>query len=273
MALRVATWNIRKAIGLDRRRDPARVIAAIADLRADIVALQEADLRLGARPAALPAAEVEAVTGMAVVDVGGNPGSLGVHGNALLVRRDLVVHRAFPIELPGLEPRGAVTADIAVPSLDFSVRVVATHLGLLRRWRRRQLATIRARLDAGALPRTLILGDFNEWSPARGLEALRPDFEVLAPGASFHAARPVAPLDRIAHGAALEPFGAGVMREGPGRFASDHLPVWAEFAAALPEDGGGALNPPSLPRARGSAAAPPRPAVSRSGRGEDRRRA
>ncbi len=252
-ALRVATWNIRKAVGLDRRRDPARVIAAIADLRADIVALQEADLRLGARPAALPAAEVEAVTGMAVVDVGGNPGSLGVHGNALLVRRDLLVRAAAAIELPALEPRGAITAEIAVPGLEARVRVVATHLGLLRAWRRRQLATIRTGLDAAALPNTLILGDFNEWSTVRGLEALAPDFAVLAPGASFHAARPLAPLDRIAHGRGLHAFGAGVVREGPSRIASDHLPVWAEFAPALMPDASDHPAPaarPAPPRSR-----------------------
>ena len=226
--MRVATWNIRKARGLDGRRDPGRVIAVLAELGADIVALQEADLRLGHRPAALPRAHLEAETGLHLVELAPNPASLGSHGNALLVRRGLTVRAAARIPLPNLEPRGAVMAEIQGPL--GPVTVVGTHLGLLRSWRRRQLRAIRDHLDAAALPVTLILGDFNEWHPERGLEALRPDFSLVAPGPSFHAARPLMSLDRIAHGRAFAPLGASVQMSGHARTASDHLPVVADFA-------------------------------------------
>ena len=232
MALRVATWNIRKAVGLDRRRDPSRVLSVISHLGADIVALQEADLRLGPRRAALPRTQLEAETGMQVVELADNDVSLGSHGNALLVAPGLTVRRAARIPLPGLEPRGAVIAEIEVPALEGPVHVIGTHLGLLRRWRRRQLATILDHLSDDAQAHCLILGDFNEWHAIRGLEALESDFTVLAPGRSFHAARPVAALDRIAHGPGLRPLSAGVEEHGPARMASDHLPVWAEFARA-----------------------------------------
>ncbi|MGE3746289.1 MAG: endonuclease/exonuclease/phosphatase family protein, partial [Sphingomonadaceae bacterium] len=53
-SLSVASYNIRKAIGLDRRRRPERILDVIAELDADIVALQEADRRFGARVSALP---------------------------------------------------------------------------------------------------------------------------------------------------------------------------------------------------------------------------
>jgi endonuclease/exonuclease/phosphatase family metal-dependent hydrolase len=56
--IRLASWNIRKCVGLDRRRDPHRVARVLAGIGADVVALQEADRRLGKRPAALPAALV-----------------------------------------------------------------------------------------------------------------------------------------------------------------------------------------------------------------------
>lgn len=52
--LKLASWNIRKCVGLDRRRDPRRVAGVLAELDADVVVLQEADKRLGRRPAALP---------------------------------------------------------------------------------------------------------------------------------------------------------------------------------------------------------------------------
>ena len=64
-ALRIASYNIRKCVGLDRRRDPERVLGVIAGLGADIVALQEADRRLGARPSTLDPARIGAVTGLA----------------------------------------------------------------------------------------------------------------------------------------------------------------------------------------------------------------
>lgn len=52
--IRVASYNIRKAIGTDRRRVPERVIEVLNELDADIIALQEADRRFGVRSAALP---------------------------------------------------------------------------------------------------------------------------------------------------------------------------------------------------------------------------
>ena len=50
----VASYNVRKAIGTDRRRDPQRVLDVLHELDADVVALQEADKRFGGRAAAVP---------------------------------------------------------------------------------------------------------------------------------------------------------------------------------------------------------------------------
>ena len=102
------------------------------------------------------------------------------------------------------------------------------HLGLIRRYRRLQLEQLRARLRTLPELPTLIAGDFNEWSANKGLEALS-DMKVIAPGRSFHAARPLAPLDRIAHCDAHGLLDAGVCETPLARRASDHLPVWADF--------------------------------------------
>ncbi|WP_375248357.1 endonuclease/exonuclease/phosphatase family protein, partial [Sphingomonas sp.] len=53
MKLKVASYNMRKAIGTDRRRNPERVLQVLREVDADIVALQEADRRFGARAAVL----------------------------------------------------------------------------------------------------------------------------------------------------------------------------------------------------------------------------
>ena len=47
--MRIVSYNIRKAVGLDRRRDPERILAILREVDADIVVLQEADRRLGRR--------------------------------------------------------------------------------------------------------------------------------------------------------------------------------------------------------------------------------
>ena len=48
--LSVASYNIHKGIGTDRRRDLTRTVAVIAEIGADILALQEADTRFGLWP-------------------------------------------------------------------------------------------------------------------------------------------------------------------------------------------------------------------------------
>ena len=50
----LASYNMRKAIGLDRRRDPRRVLDVLHEIDADIIALQEADKRFGGRASAVP---------------------------------------------------------------------------------------------------------------------------------------------------------------------------------------------------------------------------
>lgn len=230
---RIATWNIRKCIGLDRRRDPHRVARIIAGLDADVVALQEADKRLGQRPAALTADLIETETDLLVADAGGHEPSIGWHGNALLFRRGSEVVDRHSLHLPGLEPRGALIMDVSVG--ERLLRVVGVHLGLLRSSRRAQLAAIRSHVEAlDPLP-TVILGDFNEWSTATGLEPLV-GFDIHAPGRSYHAARPVAALDRIAIDRHLSLEDAGVVENRETRVASDHLPVWGKFRIADTED-------------------------------------
>ncbi len=222
--LRLASWNIRKCIGLDRKRDPARVVRVLAEMDADVVTLQEADRRLGRRPAALPNFLIEQETDLRPIDAGGHNGSLGWHGNAILHCRRVTCIERHSLHLPGLEPRGALIADLARGDIRF--RVVAVHLGFLRRYRQKQLATIRKYLkDLSPLP-TVVMGDFNEWSQTRGFEALGA-FEVHSPGRTFHASKPVAALDRIAVNSGISVGSATVVNNSLTRVASDHLPISA----------------------------------------------
>lgn len=225
--IRIASYNIRKCIGLDRRRTPERTLDVISKIDADIVALQEADLRLGRRPTAIPPGLLQAHTELHPVDLAANEVSLGWHGNALLVRRNIKVLRADRIELPSFEPRGAALAELDVAGQ--KLRIVGTHLGLMRRHRKRQLAHLLEVLhDLPPMP-TLIMGDFNEWNNSRGLEVIEAQFALHAPGRTYHASRPVAPLDRFATSDEIRIHRAGVQKQGAARRASDHLPIWADI--------------------------------------------
>lgn len=233
-SLRLASYNIQKAVGVDFRRDPARIIEVINGLGADLVALQEVDKRLGERPSVLCRRMIEEETDFRIAPLALNEVSLGWHGNAMLVRRDHAILATGHIDLPALEPRGAVRVDIATP--DGPLAVVGAHLGLVRHFRRLQLETIRAHLE-DAPRRTVVLGDFNEWSEDRGLEPLAQDYAMVSPGNSFHAARPVAGLDRFALGRDVALTDAGVDEGRLASRASDHLPVWSDIVLEPAESG------------------------------------
>lgn len=220
--LRLASYNIRAGLGTDLRRDPLRILSAIAALKADIVALQEADFRMGSRPSALPQDQIEPHTGLRPLPIGENGESLGWHGIAVLARPDLAPTDIHRYPLPGLEPRGAVAVDL--PQL----RVVGVHLGLLRHSRRQQLDHIREELDALPDRPTVIMGDFNEWSTRKGLGRLARRYTILTPGRTFPSTLPLGALDRFAHCDQLTVKPLDIPRAAKGSHPSDHLPILAE---------------------------------------------
>lgn len=227
--IRVASYNIRKAIGLDRRRDPARILAVLREIDADIIALQEADRRFGSRASALPLDLIDTHSDYRAVPLSTRPDSIGWHGNALLVRKSGLVDRAAIVPLPALEPRGAIGADLRIGTV--AVRVIGMHLDLSGIRRRHQ---VRAILDHAAglstqMP-TVLMGDLNEWSAHGGaLRDFASAYSVLAPGHSFHARRPIVGLDRIMVSADIRVDSCGVHHSALAATASDHLPVWAQL--------------------------------------------
>ncbi len=226
--LRLSSYNIRKAVGTDRRRDPHRILGILSDLETDIAVLQEADRRLGPRPSALPLSDIAHRTGLQIVNCAKNRISCGWHGNAILIRPEVKIECVELLHLPGIEPRGAVIADLDLGHRP--LRVAGVHLGLLRSSRRLQLTALLEHLRTMSDRPTIIAGDFNEWSQKAGLGRLAPHFSIHAPGKTYHAKRPVAALDRIALDDRLKLIEAGVLDTPVTRVASDHLPIWTEFA-------------------------------------------
>ncbi len=221
----IASYNIRKAIGRDGRRDPARVLGVIAALGADIVVLQEADFRFQGRRAVFEPQDIMDLTGLVAIDVAPDAPGLGWHGNMLLVAPGVVVRDVTPLDLAGFDPRGAVVANLAVG--DRRLRLIHAHLGLIPAQRRRQAAMLAGRVcTAGP---TVLAGDLNAFRSGFSLRPLDAAMALLPTGPSFPTRRPVIRFDRMYHSAGLEAVSSGVVDSAAARLASDHLPIRARL--------------------------------------------
>lgn len=224
----IASYNVHKCVGVDRRFDPERTSRVIHEIDADVIALQEADTRFGERTGILDLSRLERETGLIPVPVSGMAKAHGWHGNVVLFKKGLVrdVHQ---IVLPGLEPRGALVAEIELER-GGALRIIAAHFGLLRHSRARQAQMLVELMnDRHEMP-TILLGDLNEWrlGDRSSLNTFQSAFGPQPPAVpSFPARLPVLALDRImanrkgvlttveAHDTPLS------------RVASDHLPIKA----------------------------------------------
>jgi endonuclease/exonuclease/phosphatase family metal-dependent hydrolase len=221
----------------------------LQEIDADIVALQEADKRVGGRGSTMPHELIDSHGLYQPVHLGVrhkrmlekarkhadrllkvDTRNIGWHGNAILVKRHIGVLACTALDLPTLEPRGAVMAELLVN--DAPLRVIGMHLDLSGLWRRRQLRAILEAVARRPQKRpTVRMGDTNEWRTAAGcLQELEPQFHMAPTGASFHARHPVAQLDRIIVDKALNIEAAGVHMSPVARRASDHLPIWARVS-------------------------------------------
>lgn len=229
--IKVASYNIRKGVGTDRRRDPERILQILCELDADVVALQEADRRFGAREQVLDHRMLEERGDWKAVPLSLRAASMGWHGNVILVRKAATIDDCAAIHLPALEPRGAVMADLSVRGQ--ALRVVGMHLDLSGLWRRKQAHAIMARADSDDRLPTVLMGDLNAWSPNSGcLRDFGRAYRFAATGPSFHARHPVGRLDRIMVSRGWRFVDCGVHASAAARKASDHLPIWATLEPA-----------------------------------------
>lgn len=231
----VATYNVhrgRPPAGLFRPEGIARVIA---EIRPDLIALQEAQHYLRRDAPMLDEDHLAWESGLRPLRLHDRPREQGWRSNLVLVRHDAAVLRPpVGLRIGGMEPRGAIITELDLGWGPF--RLIATHLSLGAARRKRQaLALLQAMENAAAMP-TLLLGDFNEWRPgASVLGVLEPVFGTSPQVPTFPAFRAFLSLDRImGHPAGM--VTAVRAHDTPlSRRASDHLPLTARVA--LPPKG------------------------------------
>lgn len=223
----IASYNIHKGIGRDRRFDPHRTLTVIKEIKPDVIALQEADRRFGDRAGILDLEALKRECDLTPVPLKFSQGGHGWHGNLILYRHGTItdIHQ---VDLPGLEPRGALVVDLDLPA--GPLRIVAAHLGLLRRSRTLQIATLLSIAKSTDDRPVLLMGDFNEWRLGHrsALQGLAPAFGPLhAAIPSFPSRFPVWALDRV-FGYPQNLISSVSLHDTPlARVASDHLPIKA----------------------------------------------
>ena len=226
----VASYNVHKCKGVDGLFRPDRIADVIAELGADVVAIQEADRRFGRRIGLLDVMHLRQKSGLVLVPASRHEDGHGWHGNALLVREGTKVQLRC-LQLPGLEPRGAIVAELS--GREGRLRIVAAHLALIARDRMLQARTLLRVVEEGETMPTLLLGDFNEWRSGRfgrsALNVLAPVFGRPAPAPSFPSRLPMLSLDRILGWPAGMVTSVTAHDSPLARIASDHLPIRAEI--------------------------------------------
>lgn len=228
--MRVATYNVHRSRGMFGLPRPDRIAAVVAELGADAVALQEAQRHFLRGVPMLDAALLERVAGLRPLPVVQRPRDQGWRSNVVLVRTDArVLRQPVGLRLGGMEPRGAVMAELDLGEGPF--RLLAAHLSLGAGQRREQARLLldAVAADGGDRIPTLLLGDLNEWRADGSAPGVLAAVAGVPPQvATFPAVRPTLSLDRIMAWSGAVADGLRAHDTPLARRASDHLPLVAD---------------------------------------------
>ncbi len=246
MKLRLITYNIHRAIGLDRRFQPDRIINILRDHDADIVLLQEVDRGAPRSREIDMAAVISEALDYPWHAAGYNVSlSKGQYGNATLSRYPIVRERNIDLTVANNKRRGCQHTTIEIETAgsgSLELEVFNLHLGLSPLERQRQAGILIRSPELqhiSADTPCIVGGDFNDWlSRLRSLfvegAALKcaTDRETkfrTRPIKTYPSFAPRGGLDRIYYRGGLQLKNAMGCRHPAARVASDHLPVIADF--------------------------------------------
>ena len=231
--LRVATYNIHRCRGMDRRVRPSRIAAVLADIGADVIALQEV---IGSNASSRGhAEELGAALGMGWVMAPVRRLRGHLFGNVVLSRLPIRDHAQYDLSWKRREARCCQRVDLAVN--EHTVHLYNVHLGTSLRERRYQAVRLAAVVhDKRVTGPKVVLGDFNEWT--RGLATTMLTAELKSVDLFAHLKRrrtypgvfPFLHLDHIYYeGARVEVRHVELPRTRRTLMASDHLPLVADL--------------------------------------------
>lgn len=245
MKFRVLTYNIHRAIGVDRRFRPDRVVRIVDSYKADIVLLQEVDEGVPRSREMDLAREIADDLGFPYRAVGHNVTlRKGRYGNATLSRYPILSERNIDVTIDLWKRRGCQHTAIAFPNeIDPDrpgprLEVFNLHLGLSASQRARQVELVaRSKEMTDLSPETpcLLGGDFNDWRSlltpflTGGMHFRSATETASRPMLTYPSFFPRGALDRIYYRGPVTLLSAFRCRLRLSRVASDHLPIVADF--------------------------------------------
>jgi endonuclease/exonuclease/phosphatase family metal-dependent hydrolase len=245
LRIKIVTYNIHRAIGMDRRFRPKRIVEILAHHRPDVALLQEVDEGVPRSKGVDLAQELAERLEYPHYAVGHNVSlRKGRYGNATLSRYPIVRERNIDLTIDTRKRRGCQHATVRVEKMSghpHQLELFNLHLGLSARERARQVGLLVRSGEFSALETAracLVGGDFNDW---RSL--LHPIFTEILDfrcatqrgfgynGAirTYPAFSPTGGLDRIYYRGPIRMLSARSCRLRISKMASDHLPIVAEF--------------------------------------------
>lgn len=249
MRLRIVSYNIHRAIGLDRRFRPDRIIQILEHYRADIVLLQEVDSGVPRSRELDLARELAHALGYPHYAVGHNVQlRKGRYGNATLSHFPITRERNIDLTVGGRKRRGCQHTSVQAEKVAghrHALEIFNLHLGLSAQERDRQVGLLARSGEFAALNEKQICivgGDFNDWR-AR----LHPMFtEIMGFAcatakktgrnryynrsiATYPSFSPTGALDKIFYRGGLRLANSFRCRMQVSKVASDHLPIVADF--------------------------------------------
>jgi len=254
--LRVATYNVHKCKGLDGRTRPERIARVLAELRADVIALQEV---LSASGGDAEKDQAKYLASALAPEIkfhywlGENRKHRGAaYGNVVLSRFPIVHMHNYDVTRSRRERRGCMRVDLDLGGGKL-LHVFNVHLGtgfFERRLQGDLLVSSEILRNPELRAPRIVLGDFNEWTRGLATRVLREHFDEVVLSnpkrrgvlqkAATRASRPVARktypgvlpllnLDHIYLERGLRLVGAELHRSRLALMASDHLPLVADI--------------------------------------------
>ncbi len=245
MIFRVLTYNIHRAIGVDRRFRPSRIVEIIAHHDPDLALLQEVDEGAPRSRELNLARELADALGYPYFAVGLNVRlRKGKYGNATLSRYPILRERNIDLTVGSRRARGCqhTTVRLEEPGgRHRELEVFNLHLGLTSKERMHQIGLLVRSREFASLPASrvcIVGGDFNDWRNGLGplfTEIL--EFRCATdhvsrrahPLRTYPSFSPTGPLDRIFFRGPLRTVATRRCRLRIAKVASDHLPVGVDF--------------------------------------------
>jgi endonuclease/exonuclease/phosphatase family metal-dependent hydrolase len=231
--LRVATYNIHRCRGMDRRVMPARIAEVLREIDAEVIALQEV---VGAGPGGSgQAEEIGAALGLGWVMDPVRHLRQHLFGNVVMSRYPIVQHASYDLSWRTCEPRGVHRADLDLGEGRL-LHIYNVHLGTAVLERRYQAPRLAAFVhDHRVTGPKIILGDFNEWMRGLATHTLSSLFSSIDIRSHLRRRRtypgifPVLHLDHIYYEGQVDVRRVDLPRTRRALLASDHLPLVADL--------------------------------------------